>query len=141
MAMCILLSVCVRACIPVWVYLLSAVLCDRPTSFVFPGPLWAFSMSVGTSVCLKESVLESLCYFKEVSWLCVFGGCVCFSPRYTCLRSVCAWGCVFDTRVCVCTCTHSAHSVPASILLPQNTSGGVATGLPTAPWDMKSSVL
>ena len=88
MAMCTLLSVCVcvraRARIPMWVYLLSAVLCDRPTSFVFPGPPWTFSMSVGTSVCLKESVLESLCYFKEVSWLCVFGGCVCFFPRYTC---------------------------------------------------------
>lgn len=52
---------CVCVYIPKWVYLLSAVLCDRPTSFVFPGPPWAFSMSVGTSVGLKESVLESLC--------------------------------------------------------------------------------
>lgn len=32
---------------------------------------------------LKESFLGSLGYFKEVSWVCVFGGCVCFSLRYT----------------------------------------------------------
>lgn len=85
MAMCILLSVsvCVHSIFQCGSTFCQQ-FCDRPTSFVFPGPPWAFSMSVGTSVGLRESVLESLCYFKEVSWMCVFGGCVRFSLKYTC---------------------------------------------------------
>lgn len=49
--------------------------------------------------------------------MCVFGNCVCLFQLHVCpgsLRGICAY---------MCTCVPSA-SVPASLLLPWNMSGG-----------------
>lgn len=110
--LCVCACACtpVYVCIPLWVYLLSAVLCDWPMCFVIL-EISSFSTRMAASVGF-EPCLGSLGLLFRRYLGCVSLGIVSVSQlhlRGVSVRSGYAWGCVslMSVRVwmCVCLCT------------------------------------